>query len=162
MNRVFVDMDGVLADFDGYIKSLNLPDGTRHKEIDGLYANLPEIEGAVAAVRSVIGMGFDVWIATKPPTGIARAYSDKAQWIFDHIPELTRKVIITPDKGLLGDKWDFLIDDRIHKANCSNFSGLLWDFSGPFASWNQVKAWLSILKEERKGGHGWPRIVVNG
>ena len=127
MNRVFVDMDGVLVDFDAHMKATGLS-GDELKRIDGAYLAMPAIPGAIEAVRSLIGMGYEVWIATKPPTGVAYAYRDKAQWILDHIPELKRRIIITHDKGLLGDDGDFLCDDRPHKANCEEFAGTLLRF----------------------------------
>lgn len=125
--RVFVDMDGVIVDFDAY-KIANNMTGDEVKRTPGAYLAMPAIPGAVEAVRSVIGMGFDVWIATKPPTGVPYAYSDKAAWIMEHLPELKRKIIITHDKGLLGDARDFLCDDRPHKANCERFAGSLLRF----------------------------------
>jgi 5'(3')-deoxyribonucleotidase len=73
-------------------------------------------------------MGFEVWIATKPPTGIPYAYSDKAAWVLRELPELKRRIIVTHDKGLLGDAGDYLCDDRPHKANCERFAGTLLRF----------------------------------
>jgi 5'(3')-deoxyribonucleotidase len=125
--RVFVDMDGVIVDFDAYKTASGLT-GDEVKRAPGAYLAMPAIPGAVEAVRSVIGMGFDVWIATKPPTGVPYAYSDKAAWIIENLPELKRKIIITHDKGLLGDAHDFLCDDRPHKANCERFAGSLLRF----------------------------------
>jgi 5'(3')-deoxyribonucleotidase len=125
--RVFVDMDGVIVDFDAY-KIANNMTGDEVKRTPGAYLAMPAIPGAIEAVRSVIGMGFDVWIATKPPTGVPYAYSDKAAWIMEHLPELKRKIIITHDKGLLGDARDFLCDDRPRKANCERFAGSLLRF----------------------------------
>jgi 5'(3')-deoxyribonucleotidase len=134
--RVFIDMDGVIVDFDGYAKSLGL-NGDEMTRRPGAYLEMSPLPGAIEAVRSVIGMGYDAWLATKPPTGVAFAYSDKAQWVFDHLPELRRKLILTHDKGLL--KGDYLIDDRPHRANCSEFSGE-----------------LIVFKEGMK----WPEILV--
>lgn len=117
-------MDGVIVDFDAYKTELGLSDD-EVKQIPGAYLCMKPIPDALAAVRSLIGMGFDVWVASKPPTGIAYAYGDKAAWIFENLPELKRKIIITHDKGLLGDQGDYLIDDRPHKANCQGFFGKL-------------------------------------
>lgn len=125
--RIFIDMDGVLVDFEGYMVKHGLT-GDVVKKIHGAYLEMEPMPDALAAVRSLIGAGFDVWIATKPPTGIPHAYSDKASWVFEHLPELKRKLIITPDKGLLGDENDILIDDRPHKANCKEFRGTLIPF----------------------------------
>lgn len=127
MNRVFVDMDGVIVDFDAYKTARGLT-GDEVKRTPGAYLDMPAISGAVEAVRSIIGMGFEVWIATKPPTGVPYAYSDKAAWVLRELPELKRRIIITHDKGLLGDEGDYLCDDRPHKANCEEFKGILLRF----------------------------------
>lgn len=144
MNRVFVDMDGVIVDFDAY-KTMHGLTGDEVKRKPGAYLEMPAIVGAKDAVRSLIGMGFDVWIATKPPTGIHYAYSDKAAWVFEHLPELKRRIIITHDKGLLGDAGDFLCDDRPHKANCEKFSGTLLAFVDGY-HWPQALEYLRTKK----------------
>jgi len=126
--RLFLDMDGVIADFDAYMKRHNLT-GDEVKQMHGAYLQLDPIPGAIEGIRSINGMGkFDIWIATKPPTGIPFAYADKVQWILNHLPELKRKIILTHDKGLLGDYRDYLVDDRPHKANCEEFEGTLIPF----------------------------------
>ena len=134
MNRIFIDMDGVIADFDFFLKKNGLK-GDEAKKIEGAYLDLPLIAGAAEAIKSLIGMGYNVYIATKPPTGVAFAYADKATWVFKNFPELKRKLILTHDKGLLGDSQDFLIDDRPHKANCVEFKGTLFVFSN---NWSEI------------------------
>lgn len=138
MNRIFIDMDGVIVDFDAYKMSLGLT-GDEIKKRPGAYLEMSHIPGALGAVHSLIGMGFEIWIATKPPTGIAYAYADKAAWILKNLPELKRRIIITHDKGLLGDKGDYLIDDRPHKANCEKFTGTLIVFK-------EGNRWAEILE----------------
>jgi 5'(3')-deoxyribonucleotidase len=140
MNRIFIDLDGVIVDFDAYAKPLGLT-GDELKRLPGAYLSMPPVPGALEAVRSLIGMGYEVWAATKPPTGIAFAYADKAQWIFNHLPELKRRIIITHDKGLLGDEGDFLIDDRPYKANCEKFRGSLIVFKDG-TRWPEVLEWF--------------------
>lgn len=141
MNRIFIDMDGVVVDFDAYKRGLGLT-GDEIKVRSGAYLQMQPMEGALASVRSLIGMGFEVWLATKPPTGVSWAYGDKAQWVFDHLPELKRRLILTHDKGLLGDEGDYLIDDRPHKANCDRFPGRLFAFGGDVG-------WPDILRAFR-------------
>jgi 5'(3')-deoxyribonucleotidase len=138
MNRVFVDLDGVVVDFDSYAESLGLS-GAKVKTIRGAYLEMKAFPGALESVRSLIGMGYEVWIATKPPTGISYAYADKVEWVLRHLPELKRRIILTHDKGLLGDFGDYLIDDRPHKNNCENFEGHLIAF---------------------KKGNQWPEIIA--
>lgn len=146
MNRVFVDMDGVIVDFDAFRQELGMT-GDEVKRMHGAYLAMPAIPGAIAAVRSLIGMGFEVWIATKPPTGIAYAYSDKAAWVMNHLPELKRRIIVTHDKGLLGDEGDYLCDDRPHKANCERFKGTLLRFVGGYHWPQALDFFRSVAKE---------------
>lgn len=147
MNRIFVDMDGVIVDFDAY-KNMHGLTGDEVKKKRNAYLEMPIIPGAKEAISSLIGMGFEVWIATKPPTGISYAYSDKAAWVLKHFPELKRRIIMTHDKGLLGDSGDFLCDDRPHKANCRKFPGTLLEFINGF-HWPQA---LEIFRKHRKKG----------
>jgi hypothetical protein len=141
MNRIFIDMDGVIVDFDGYAQKLGQP-ADEIPQLPGVYLRMEPMPDAIEAVRSLIGMGFEVWAATKPPTGLASAYSDKATWIFNHLPELKRRLILTHDKGLLGDGEDFLIDERPHKANCRKFAGALIVF-------REGNRWPEILEHFR-------------
>jgi 5'(3')-deoxyribonucleotidase len=144
MNRVFIDMDGVIVDFDSYREKFGAS-GDEIKRRPGAYLAMESYPEAIGAVRSVIGMGYEVWIATKPPTGIAFAYADKAAWVLNHLPELKRRIIITHDKGLLGDAGDFLIDDRPHKANCEAFKGQLLRFTDG-RGWPHMLSLLSTMR----------------
>lgn len=148
MNRVFVDMDGVIVDFDAYKTAQGLS-GDEVKCQPGAYLAMPAIHGALEAVRSVIGMGFEVWIATKPPTGVTNAYSDKAAWVIQYLPELRRRIIVTHDKGLLGDSGDYLCDDRPHKANCERFSGTLLRFMDGY-HWPQALEFFRSVRSTRR------------
>lgn len=149
MNRVFVDMDGVIVDFDAFKQAHRLT-GEQVKKMVGAYRMMPPIDGAIEAVRSVIGMGYEVWLATKPPTGIPHAYADKVSWALEYLPELRRRIIITHDKGLLGDAGDYLCDDRPHKANCEAFAGTLLRFVDGF-HWPQALQHLSQRRPNRRG-----------
>lgn len=141
--RCFIDMDGVIVDFQGFM-DLHSATGDQVKAMPGAYLKMEPIPCAIPAVRSVIGMGFDVYLATKPPTGLPFAYADKVSWVLQHLPELKRKIILTHDKGLLGGEHDILIDDRIHKANCGAFRGLLINHTG----WDMT---LAVLRNYRSG-----------
>ena len=72
MNRIFIDLDGVVVDFDKYKLSLGKP-GEWVKMQPGAYLAMEPIEGAIEAIRHLLKMEFDVMIATKPPTGVAHA-----------------------------------------------------------------------------------------
>lgn len=146
MNRVFIDMDGVLADFAG-LMALTGKTSEELKHTRDAFRQLEPVPCAFDSVRTLIGMGFECWIATKPPTGVPEAYGDKVAWILRYLPELKRRIILTHDKGMLGDRWDCLIDDRPHKANCTQFAGRLLHFgSDEYPDWTAV---LEHFKQNR-------------
>jgi 5'(3')-deoxyribonucleotidase len=129
--RIFFDMDGVLVNFDAFMRKHDLT-GDEVKKLPGAYREMRPITDALDGIRKVMSIagqyGGEVWLATKPPTGIPFAYGDKVSWVLDHLPELKRRIILTHDKGLLGGPDDYLIDDRPHRANCERFQGTLIHF----------------------------------
>lgn len=138
--RLLLDQDGPIADFDlrfwdlaqdrGW--ALNIDDPAhqtkryftdhiidKHQrnqsrwliEGSGWFRHLPPVEGAIDGVRALIAAGVDVWIATKPMEANPTCRDDKGAWVRQYLPELEKKLIITPDKSLLVG--DALLDDAI-------------------------------------------------
>ena len=142
-------MDGVIVDFGGYKEKHNLT-SDEVKAKPHAYLEMEPIHGSLEAIDTLIDWGYEVWIATKAPTGLAGVYADKVNWILKHKPELKRRIIITHDKGLLGDSRDFLCDDRPFHANCTEFSGTLLPFVYGF-SWEDALTVLSMNKTIYKG-----------
>lgn len=141
--RIFIDMDGVLVDFDGYMGDTGLT--AEQIKADGLhYMRMRPMPGAIEATQQLWADGWEVFIATKPPTARPAAAMAKTEWVLQHLPWLQRRLIITPDKGLLGCKHDVLVDDRPHKANCEAFPGELV----VFADWPQALALLRDIGPE--------------
>ncbi|MET0066545.1 MAG: AIR synthase related protein [Candidatus Thiodiazotropha sp.] len=145
MNRIFIDMDGVLVDFDLYKRDYNLS-GSEVKKKEKAYFEMKPIDGSLEAVHQLIEMGYEVWIASKPPTGVPYAYADKVAWILKYLPELERRIVLSHDKGFLGDENDYLCDDRPHKANCEEFRGKLVRFVNGF-HWNEALAFFKMENE---------------
>lgn len=129
--RILLDMDGVLVDFDEYCRRMGLTP-EQVKSQSGAYLVMRPVIGALEGIRklmSIVGMyGGEVWLATKPPTGIPIAYADKVAWVLNHTPELKSRIILTHDKGMLGDEMDYLVDDRPWRANADKFRGTLIQF----------------------------------
>lgn len=150
--KIFLDMDGVVVDFDGYAKKHGLT-ADQIKAEGYRYGHMEPMPGAIEGVRALLALGYDVFLATKPATGIAAGYAAKAQWVFDHLPELQRHLIITHDKGVLGAEWDVLVDDRPWRANCFDFEGALVHFSAAplvapveFETDHAVTDWPALLE----------------
>jgi len=118
--RVYFDMDGVLADFEKEAIDRNIPFHELKIQVDA-YRHLPIMEGAKQAVRRVRDAGYEIFVLTKIPKKNPYAASEKIFWIDDHFPEFEDRIIISPDKGALGQEGHFLIDDHPEWANAHNF-----------------------------------------
>lgn len=146
-DRVFIDMDGVLADFDGLKRKLGLT-SDELKMKPGAFEALDPMPGALAAVDLISQMGFECWICTKPAHLRPWSYAEKASWIMHYLPDLTERVIMTQDKGLVGCMYDVLIDDHPKWANCDKFPGFLipFDSTQSLSEWSRITGIL-----ERRG-----------
>jgi len=127
--RIYVDMDGVVADFERAFLECNLT-AKEYKLIPGSYEKLLPIPGAIEGIRELLELGFFVMMLTKIPSQNPYAASEKLIWIKKHLPELHDYVIITPDKGAVGTFSDHLIDDHPEWANAHNFPGMVIKFNG--------------------------------
>lgn len=128
-NRIYLDMDGVLADFDAVSKQRNIPP-KEMKMIQGIYQLLPVFPGARDGVKALLNTPYDIWILTKTPDKNPYAATEKLLWANVHFPELKYKVLISPDKGAVGDTGDVLVDDHPEWANAKNFGGTVIHFDG--------------------------------
>lgn len=138
--RVYVDMDGPLANFEAYCQEIGKPP-KETKLLSGTYLNLPPVSQAIESVSLLLDLGYFVMVLTKIPSQNPGAASEKIFWLRQHFPVLKDHIIITPDKGCVGTKRDFLIDDHPEWANADTFKGEIITFEGPKGkSWNQIAA----------------------
>ena len=107
--KIYCDMDGVLADFAGKRKAVE----RFHKE-KGFFQKLKPIKSSLQAIRYLIDRGYDVNILTASPN--EQADYDKRKWLEKYLPELDQRKIIIVRLG--EDKADYvdtenaiLIDD---------------------------------------------------
>ncbi len=141
-SRIYIDMDGVLADFEKAAELHGL-DPKEFKMLPGAYRHLEWMPGAEKALDYLLANGANVWIATKIPHENPLSATEKLQWWQDRRPDMLKRVIITPDKGTLGNEHDMLVDDRPHKAHCEHFLGTFIHFgSDKFPTWDAVIVYL--------------------
>jgi 5'-nucleotidase len=107
---IYVDMDGVISDFDKEHKRLEAEKGSAIHRPDLVvdFRVLDVVDGAGEALRQ-LNQDFDVFIATTPPWSRPEVWGYKRDWIVKHFPWLKRKMILTHRKDLLIG--DILIDD---------------------------------------------------
>lgn len=120
--RVYFDMDGVLADFEKEGIERKIPFNELKGMID-VYRHLPVMDGAKEAVKRFIEAGYEIFILTKIPTSNPYAATEKIFWVQEHFPEFADRIIISPDKGALGQEGHILIDDHPEWANAHSFAG---------------------------------------
>lgn len=146
--RIYVDMDGVLCNFYKAAKQA-LTENPKQKYPQsqwGFFLKLEEIPGAIDAFNK-LKESYDVWILTRPSFRNVNCYTEKAQWVWDHLGyDVLEKTIISGDKSLL--KGDYLIDDQLN-ANQEKFEGELIRFgSDKFKNWSDVLEYLIVDEEE--------------
>lgn len=141
---VFLDMDGVLADFDGSLPpDQRRPSGSSHWDPPamfepGFFRGLKVMPGAKPAVATLMASKkLDVYVGSKPTTKNLNCPSEKYQWIEEHFPDLLRKVVLVCDKGLL--RGDVLIDDDADRW-MNSFDGrfIHFDRTRPLESWRDI------------------------
>jgi 5'-nucleotidase len=146
---VWIDMDGVLVDFEGNVKEIFdrdkfIADLYKHNidRVPGVFRNPKPIEGAVEAIHKLYDSGkYDMYIATAVPWGNPEGSTDKRYWIETHFGRMFRKkVAMTHMKNLLIG--DYLIDDRTANG-AGEFTGEHIHFgTGKFKTWKDVLDYL--------------------
>lgn len=135
--KIGIDMDGVLADFDGACSEPRDENGDPPEMFRvGFYRNLRVLPGARWAITELLKLPeLDLNIATKPTTKTDYCASEKIGWLREHFPELVRKTHIVTDK--LNLKFNFLIDDDRR-----------WEAFPGFIHFNRhspVSEWVSLV-----------------
>jgi len=150
--KLFIDMDGVIADFNGAVR--NLPKDVydqyayRHDEIPGIFSTLEPIEGSKEAI-ALLKNYFELFILSTPSWGGSTSLTEKIEWLKDHYGRdssnpFYKKVFLTHRKDLVDG--DYLIDDRTVNGAIDFMGEFIHFGSSGFENWDRVVEYL--LKKE--------------
>lgn len=141
---LYLDMDDTLADFCGHFK--DSPVDTSKMYNEGFFRDLKPVAGALAGVRKLAALGYELHILTQPVAESAYCYMEKMQWIGMWFPELISKLHMVQDKGLM--RGHYLIDDNAVKWRKKFESGgghfIHFEYTKNNDAKNRV-AWDSII-----------------
>ena len=112
MKTIYVDADGVLAEF--------LRDGEWMEA--GYYATLPVITNMIKAVRIMKKKDMPIKVLTKYPTEQAKL--DKAEWFSKHLPEV--EIVYVPYTENKGD----YVEDEVNSILIDDFNDNLFLWRG--------------------------------
>ena len=136
---LYVDMDGVLVDFNSGVRKsnpvlLSFYEG-RYDDIPHIFSLMDPMPGAIEALKA-LQEKYDVFILTTAPWKNETALQDKKDWLIKYIGDsIKKKVIFSHRKNLLIG--DYLIDDR----EVPGFQGKQFLFGS-----KEYPDWDSIMK----------------
>jgi len=150
MKIVYIDMDGVLVDFQSGIDSLSdnekeIYEG-RYDEVPGIFSKMMPKDGALKAFEK-LSNSFEVYILSTAPWDNPSAWTDKLLWVKKYLgTQAHKKLILSHNKHL--NAGDFLIDDRIANG-ADRFRGEHIHFNSEdhpqFKDWNGVLDYILAL-----------------
>lgn len=150
MKIVYIDMDGVLVDFQSGIDSLSdnekeIYEG-RYDEVPGIFSKMIPKDGALKAFEK-LSKCFEVYILSTAPWDNPSAWTDKLLWVKKYLgTQAHKKLILSHNKHL--NAGDFLIDDRIANG-ADRFQGEHIHFNSEdhpqFKNWDRVLDYILPL-----------------
>ena len=142
---VYVDMDGVLVDFQSGIDQLDSTTLEQYKgqldNVPNIFSTMKPIDGAIDAFKKLTSK-YDVYLLSTSPWDNPSAWRDKVVWVQKNLGTYGyKRLILSHNKNL--NKGDYLIDDRPKSNGAKYFDGKVIHFgSRRFPDWDAVLKYL--------------------
>ncbi len=162
---LYIDMDGVVADFDAGVKALcpGLETGDNYGDYQGrhnrvnevceanpdIFHNLPPIEGAIESVNELFDLNlFEIYFLSVPMWNVPDSFTGKRIWLEKHFGKRAEfRLILTHRKDL--NVGHYLVDDRL-RHGVSEFTGKHIHFGSiMFPDWMATKQYLLNKRYEK-------------
>jgi len=145
-NLLYIDLDGVIADFISAMHShplREIPPYDEHPDtIPNIFRNLNPLPNSIQAVNTLLNSDkYEIYFLSTAPWNNPSAWTDKRLWLEEQFGDvINRKLILTHRKDLM--KGDILIDDRPNNG-ADKFQGEWIQFgSDKFPNWNEILNYL--------------------
>ena len=143
---LYVDMDGVLVNFQTGINKLSEEEKIKYKDqeknVPHIFSKMEPIDGAIEAYI-ILAEKFDTYILSTAPWNNETALGDKVAWAKKYLGDtIYKRLILSHNKHL--NEGHFLIDDRPDKNGAGSFKGELIHFrSQMYPNWKAVLDYLN-------------------
>lgn len=144
---LYIDMDGVCADFEAGVRSYEPDMLWEQEEVDRVceanplvFEILPELSNAIKSIE-ILKNHYDIYFLSTPMCNVPESYMGKRKWLREKFGDwVDRRLILTHRKDL--NKGDFIIDDRLVNG-VEFFDGHHIHFgSEKFPDWESVLKFL--------------------
>jgi len=143
---VYVDMDDTAVDFSKQLRlyQAKYPGYQYPQSIIGFFSDMEEITGFKDAWNK-LSEHYDMRFLSRPSPYNLGSYTEKAVWVRNNMGgiEALEKLNLNPDKSVVGEKGDYLIDDwDVHGQH--DFPGEFMHFgrNGAYKNWEEVVRYL--------------------
>lgn len=145
---IFVDIDGVLGDFDKEaLKYPHLHPSAACREIDGFYTNLDVFQGAIEFINRLEQLfPGKIYFCSAAVIERPNCWTEKAAWIKEKFPSFADRLILCRSKQAIGAPGDILIDDHPKWNGTDKFRGRVIPFKTKDAT-NEYVRIISLFLE---------------
>ena len=144
---LYLDMDSVLVDFAGAVRSKLTPEETEkyrdhYDDVPDIFSRMEPVEGAVEAFN-FLSTHFNTYLLSTAPWDNNRAWCDKVSWVKRYLGKKAEKrLVLSHHKDL--NQGSYLIDDS-SRNGAKEFCGKWFQFGKPpFDNWVKM---LDALKK---------------